>query len=107
MRKKVQLVAKHRWVDVFETTYFAGRMRRILGPVQLKSISAGSMIVGPEVRVELYGLSKGQPFKLILGPKRIIPDLPAVLHGAKIHSIMISSDLTATRCPIPKPGETN
>lgn len=103
MRTIDRILEKQCWMDVFESNHFTGRMRRIYGPVQFKSISAGSVIVGPEARVEVYGRSNGQPFKMRLEPKRLVVDLAAVLKGAKIGSAMVSCDLSAVR-PKNMPG---
>ena len=61
-----------------------GGMRRLYGPVEFRSISAGSVIIGPEARMEVYGQSQGRPFKMLLKPRRVVVDLAAVLKGAKI-----------------------
>jgi hypothetical protein len=78
---------------MFESPGFSGRMRRVFGPLQLKSISAGSVIVGPEAVVEIHSQSKGRPEKLHLESNRLVTDLVAVLKGAKMGSTKVSVGL--------------
>jgi hypothetical protein len=90
-------MGKRCWVDLFDSSHFMGRMKRVFGPVEFKSVSARSMIVGPEARVEFFGSSNGRPIKVRLEPNRVVPDLAAKLRGARIRSAMVSCDLTVAR----------
>ncbi len=82
-------VDKTCWFDLFDKPYFAGKLRRNFGPVELSGFSAASAVVGPDAVVEIHGHRTGKQAVVRLEPRRVIADLDAVLRGMKIHSAKI------------------
>jgi hypothetical protein len=74
------------WFDVFERPYFDGKLNRHFGPIELSSLSAASVIVGPEAQVEIRGKRGGKPVVVRLGSKKLVPDFKKILKGMKIES---------------------
>jgi hypothetical protein len=74
------------WVDVFAADYFKGRMRRLVGPRKLRQLSAKSIIVGPDAIVVLTIRRAGRDSRITLNPRKVIPDLDALVRGAKIRN---------------------
>jgi hypothetical protein len=89
MPRNERNLAKRCWVDVFESSYFEGRMRRIFGPVSVKPPARGSLIVGPAAQVQVRGLRSGRPVLIELKPNQIVPDLAGRLRGAAIKSATV------------------
>jgi len=89
------------WVDVFDHPIFAGRMRRYRGPIHSpiciadKTQSIGSMIVGPEAEATLQWNKRGQPNRLPLKPKQIVPDMKKLGISAKSLELAILASTAA------------
>ncbi len=77
------------WVDVYDTSYFGGKLRRIFGPVDLRRMSGGSVIVGPGAKVQVLGRRGQKPVVINLKPNRVVPDLSASLRGSAIQSARV------------------
>jgi hypothetical protein len=77
------------WVDVFELSYFEGRMRRIFGPVAVRPPARGSLIIGPAAHVQVRGRRSGRPVLIELKPRQLVPDLAGRLRGAAIQSASV------------------
>ena len=80
-RSEQNFQKKQCWLDVFESSDFEGKMRRYFGPTRLRTLCAGSAIVGPGAVVHLLGRRRGRPITIQLPPKRLIPNLAAALRG--------------------------
>jgi len=98
MQRTEQMDKCQCWVDVFESAYFMGRMRRLFGPQKMRQINAKSVIVGPEATIRLSVRSRGKDRVVELAPKRVIPDLAASIKGATICD-------AAVVCRIPKTAQ--
>jgi hypothetical protein len=70
------------WVDIFESDYFMGRMRRLFAPVDLAQLEARSVIVGPGSRLELSVRRRGKVSVVMLQPKEVVPVLAKSVAGA-------------------------
>jgi hypothetical protein len=111
MQRTDQSSAKDCWVDVFESTFFMGRMKRVFGPVRLKQVTAASIIVGPKAHLELQVKKNGKPVNLSFEPKKLVPDVAASLSGAQLLSASVScsrrTNLQANtdNDQIPRPGK--
>ncbi len=77
------------WVDVFDSHYFMGRMRRLVGPRKLRQLNAKSIIVGPSATVVLTIRRAGRDSRITLKPLKVIPNLAAIVRNAKIRSATV------------------
>jgi hypothetical protein len=77
------------WVDVYDTTYFGGKLRRYFGPIELRRLTGGSVIVGPQAKLQVIARRGQKPVLIDLKPNKIIPDLAASLRGAEIQSARV------------------
>jgi hypothetical protein len=66
MRRIERLSKLNCWMDVFEGSYFEGRMRRLFGPIRIAPLSAGSVIVGPEASAQLIAQRRGPGRQVIV-----------------------------------------
>lgn len=73
------------WVDLYSSSYFRGRLKRIQGPARIHVNGAGSLIVGPEASV----MHAGRNCKISLHPKQIIPDLDDGNWKGKLRSLQV------------------
>jgi hypothetical protein len=69
------------WVDIFESDYFTGRMRRLFGPLDLNQLQAGSVIVGPRTTLELSVRRGGKHSVVMIQPKKLVPVLAKSVVG--------------------------
>jgi hypothetical protein len=95
MRQDERFDQKRCWIDVYETSYFQGTLRRLFGPVDLKNLPGGSAIVGPEAHVELQVLKGDRPVTVILKPNRIVPDLAKAARGGRIRQATLHCEATS------------
>jgi hypothetical protein len=86
------------WVDIFEETYFGGRLRRYFtdGPreeIDLSQIdmdkAGGSLIVGPAARVTVYFRRGNKTMAQELTPKQIVPDVSKLLAKGRIQNVVL------------------
>jgi hypothetical protein len=91
MRRIERLSKLNCWMDVFEGSYFEGRMRRLFGPIRIAPLSAGSVIVGPEASAQLIAQRRGPGRQVIVRfpPKTLVPNLSLSLHGASLQSALL------------------
>jgi len=47
------------WVDLYSSSYFGGRLKRIYGPNYIRVGGTGSLIVGPEASILRAGRNPG------------------------------------------------
>lgn len=64
------------WVDFFEGPIFSGKLKRLRGPAEFggtsrRANSPGSLIVGPQAVLVVFGIPKD----VALPPKQIVADL--------------------------------
>jgi hypothetical protein len=59
-------------------------MHRLFGPVDVTDFQAISLIVGPEAYLKLTVKRDGNEKTVSLEPNALVPDLPAILKGARI-----------------------
>jgi hypothetical protein len=78
------------WLDVYDSSYFDGKLRRYFGPVEISRLAGGSIIVGPQASIRLTARRHGKPIFIELKPNRVIPDLSTTLRGATIDSAKVS-----------------
>jgi hypothetical protein len=92
MRRIDRLARLNCWMDVFEGSYFEGRMRRLFGPIRVAPLSAGSMIVGPEASAQLIAQrrSPGRQVIVRFPPRTLVPNLTLSLHGASLQSALLT-----------------
>jgi len=91
MRRIDRILKQQCWMDLFEKCYFGGRMRRLVGPIRVTPVSAASVIVGPQARVQMVARSGRMKREIVvhLRPKSLVPDLAASLHDATLESAVI------------------
>ncbi len=77
------------WVDVFESDYFRGRMRRLFGPLDLNQLQAGSVIVGPRTTLELSVRRRGKQSVVMIQPKKpvLAKSVVGEVTGARVRYI--------------------
>jgi len=73
------------WVDLYSSSYFGGRLKRIYGPNYIRVGGTGSLIVGPEALILRAGRNPG----VNLRPKQIIPDLNTTAWKGKLKSLKV------------------
>jgi hypothetical protein len=81
--------ANNCWVDLYESNYFSGRLRRLSGPQKLRRLHAKSLIVGPSTTVQLSIRRRGKESVVMLDPKRVIPELLKSVQGATIRAAVV------------------
>lgn len=86
----VRRTEKECWLDVYESSYFSGKLRRYFGPTEVARLTGGSVIVGPRAKVQVVGRRGSKPVMIDLKPNKVIPDLAASLRGAQIDSARVS-----------------
>jgi hypothetical protein len=79
-------------MDVFEGSYFGGRMRRLIGPIRIAPLSAGSVIVGPEASAQITVRRRGPGRQVIVQfpPKTLVPNLSSSLRGGTLESALVT-----------------
>jgi len=85
------------WLDVYESSYFNGKLRRYFGPTEVDRLTGGSVIVGPRARVQVLVHRRGKAVSMELKPNRIIADLAASLRGATIDSAKVVCPTASAR----------
>jgi hypothetical protein len=92
MRRIDRIFKMNCWMDVFEQSYFGGKMRRLFGPVRIEPVLARSVIVGPQARVQMIARHRKADRQIIvqLRPNSLVPHLSASLRGATLKSATIT-----------------
>jgi len=77
------------WVDLYESDYFSGRLRRVNGPKKVRQWKAKSLVVGPRTALMLSIRRRGKESMVKLDPKCVVPDLAESLEGAVIRAAVV------------------
>jgi hypothetical protein len=97
MRRKDR-IDEQCWVDIFEESYFGGRLRRCFadGPgegIDLSKIdlekAGGSLIVGPAASVTVHIRRGSRTMVRTLNPKQIVPDVAKLLANGRIQNVVL------------------
>jgi hypothetical protein len=80
------------WIDLYDSNYFRGKLRRLAGPRMLRQLQAKSLIVGPHAAVRVSVRRGGTESVITLDPKCVIPDLAKSLPGKIVRTAVVRSN---------------